>query len=383
MGNNRTPVDLASIVSSRAADFIASEKYSAIQKKAIYDITACRTSQLGGHLQVCNTCSNTRQAYNSCRNRHCPKCQFIKKAKWIDKLSGNLPPVKYFHIVFTIPECLNALFYMNQKPAYDLLFRAAGKTLIQCAKNTRYLGANTGAVAILHTWGQTLVYHPHIHMIVPAGGFSEDQQEWIHSNKKYFLPVKVLSAVFRGILCNALQQAIDKESIRLPRQISSFKAIKEKCYATNWVVYSEKPFNTPQNLINYLGNYTHRVAIANERIIDHTGGKVSFWYKDYKSAGSRKKMTLDQDEFIRRFLQHVLPLRFSKIRYYGFMSLRNLRENVIQCSTLLNQENILPKLEGLSAYEVFRMLTNKDPHICSTCKKGSFIAIPVKTRDPD
>lgn len=171
MGNNRTPVDLASIVSSRAADFIASEKYSAIQKKAIYDITACRTSQLGGHLQVCNTCSNTRQAYNSCRNRHCPKCQFIKKAKWIDKLSGNLPPVKYFHIVFTIPECLNALFYMNQKPAYDLLFRAAGKTLIQCAKNTRYLGANTGAVAILHTWGQTLVYHPHIHMIVPAGGF--------------------------------------------------------------------------------------------------------------------------------------------------------------------------------------------------------------------
>jgi hypothetical protein len=136
-------------------------------------------------------------------------------------------------------------------------------------------------------------------------------------------------------------------------------------------------------LINYLGNYTHRVAIANERIIDHTGGKVSFWYKDYKSAGSRKKMTLDQDEFIRRFLQHVLPLRFSKIRYYGFMSLRKLQENVIQCSTLLNQENILPKLEGLSAYEVFRMLTNKDPHICSTCKKGSFIAIPVKTRDPD
>jgi hypothetical protein len=382
MQNKRSSVELASIFAERAEHFLASNRYALIQKNAFNDILQCRTAALGGHLQGCDSCSNKQQAYNSCRNRHCPKCQFVKKAKWVDKLSGNLPPVKYFHLVFTIPECLNYLLYINQKHAYHLLFQAAGKALTQCAKNTNYLGANPGAVAILHTWGQTLVYHPHIHMIVPAGGLSEDQTEWIPSNKKFFLPVKILSAVFRGILCRSLEKAIENKKIVLPKQHSSFQQLKERCYKTKWVVYSEKPFANPQNLINYLGNYTHRVAISNQRILEHNDGKVTFHYKDYKTGGLRKKITLDQDEFIRRFLQHVLPSGFSKIRYFGFMALRHLQANIEQCSALLEKITLLPELIGLNAYEVYRQLFEKDPQKCSKCKNGNLHPISINKLVP-
>lgn len=382
MQNKRTSVDLADIFAKRTELFLASNRYSLVQKNAFNDILKCRTAELGGHLQACDRCNHTRQAYNSCRNRHCPKCQFVKKAKWVDKLSGNLPPVKYFHLVFTIPECLNTLFYINQKQAYHLLFQAAGKALTQCAQNTNYLGANPGAVAILHTWGQTLVYHPHIHMIVPAGGLSEDQTEWIPSNKKFFLPVKILSAVFRGILCRSLEKAIENKKIVLPDQFISFQQVKERCYKTPWVVYSEKPFANPENLINYLGNYTHRVAISNQRIVEHKDGKVTFYYKDYKAGGLRKQMTLNQDEFIRRFLQHVLPSGFSKIRYFGFMALRHLQANMEQCIALLDKATLLPELVGLNAYEVYRRLFDKDPQKCSKCNHGKLLPVVHKKPVP-
>lgn len=382
MQNKRTSVDLADIFAKRAELFLASNRYSLVHKNAFNDILKCRTAELGGHLQACDRCNHTRQAYNSCRNRHCPKCQFVKKAKWVDKLSGNLPPVKYFHLVFTIPECLNTLFYINQKQAYHLLFQAAGKALTQCAQNTNYLGANPGAVAILHTWGQTLVYHPHIHMIVPAGGLSEDQTEWIPSNKKFFLPVKILSAVFRGILCRSLEKAIENKKIVLPDQFISFQQVKERCYKTPWVVYSEKPFANPENLINYLGNYTHRVAISNQRIVEHKDGKVTFYYKDYKAGGLRKQMTLNQDEFIRRFLQHVLPSGFSKIRYFGFMALRHLQANMEQCIALLDKATLLPELVGLNAYEVYRRLFDKDPQKCSKCNHGKLLPVVHKKPVP-
>lgn len=382
MQNKRTSVDLADIFAKRTELFLASNRYSLVQKNAFNDILKCRTAELGGHLQACDRCNHTRQAYNSCRNRHCPKCQFVKKAKWVDKLSGNLPPVKYFHLVFTIPECLNTLFYINQKQAYHLLFQAAGKALTQCAQNTNYLGANPGAVAILHTWGQTLVYHPHIHMIVPAGGLSEDQTEWIPSNKKFFLPVKILSAVFRGILCRSLEKAIENKKIVLPDQFISFQQVKERCYKTPWVVYSEKPFANPENLINYLGNYTHRVAISNQRIVEHKDGKVTFYYKDYKAGGLRKQMTLNQDEFIRRFLQHVLPSGFSKIRYFGFMALRHLQANMEQCIALLDKATLLPELVGLNAYEVYRRLFDKDPQKCSKCYHGKLLPVVHKKPVP-
>jgi hypothetical protein len=382
MNNQRTAFDLAQIFAYRAEHFLKSKRYSLVQKDAFNAILQCRTAKLGGHIQACDSCTHKRQAYNSCRNRHCPKCQFVKKAKWVDKLSGNLPPTKYFHLVFTIPECLHTLFYINQKQAYNLLFQAAGKALTQCAKNTNYLGANPGAVAILHTWGQTLVYHPHIHMIVPAGGLSEDQSEWIPSHKKFFLPVKILSVVFRGILCRSIEQAVKKNTIKLPREVKSFEELKDKCYKKQWVVYSEKPFTNPENLINYLGNYTHRVALSNQRIINHTDGKVTFSYKDYKSAGLRKKMTLDQDEFIRRFLQHVLPSGFSKIRYFGFLALRHLQANIEQCIELLDKVTLLPELVGLNAYEVYRQLFEKDPQKCTKCKQGKLYPISAKQPVP-
>lgn len=250
-----------------------------------------------------------------------------------------------------------------------------GKTLSQCAENNKYLGAKYGGVGILHTWGQSLVYHPHIHMIVPAGGLSEDDVEWIASNKKFFLPVKILSVVFRGILCRLLEKSLTKGTLKLPNNGTEFKQIKDLCYQKPWVVYSEKPFATSENLINYLGNYTHRVAISNHRIIAHKDGKVSFYYKDYKASGIRKIMTLDQKEFIRRFLQHILPCGFSKIRYFGFMSLRYLQSNLDLCNTLLEKATFLPQFEGLSSYEVYRNIAKKDPNGCPKCKKGRLFAL--------
>jgi hypothetical protein len=373
MENKRQQLELADILMAQAPSFLKGQKLCEVQKKAYHAIINCRTSKLGGHIQECNACKQTKNAYNSCRNRHCPKCQFIKKVKWVDKLSGNLPPVKYFHLVFTVPESLNKLFYLNQKEAYSILFKASGKALTQCAKNTKYLGANAGGVGILHTWGQSLVYHPHVHMIVPAGGLSEDATEWIPSHKKFFLSVKILSAVFRGIMTDMMKKSFEKGNLKLPDGIDDFEQIKHLCYKKKWVVYSEKPFASPKNLINYLGNYTHRVAISNKRLIKHQDGKVSFYYKDYKKAGIRRVMTLDEDEFTRRFMQHILPSGFSKIRYFGFLSLRNLQENIQQCCNILEEVIFLPELDGLNGYEVFRAVMNIDPLQCNRCKKGRMI----------
>ncbi len=382
MKNKRSTIELADIFASRADHYFSSNQLCSIQKSTYQSIIQCRTAELGGHLSQCDTCSFQKQAYNSCRNRHCPKCQYVKKAKWVDKLSGNLPPTKYFHIVFTIPTCLHKLFYINQKEAYGLLFRAASRALMQCGQNTEYLGAKIGAVGILHTWGQTLVYHPHIHMIVPSGGLSEDGSEWIPSHKKFFLPVKVLSLIFRGILCKEIEKSLQKQKLKLPSDIVSFEELKAMCYKKQWVVYSEKPFSTPENLINYLGNYTHRVALSNDRILSHHQGKVTFSYKDYKAAGLRKEITLDEDEFIRRFLQHVLPSGFSKIRYFGFLALRRLQENIEKCISLLNKETFLPQLVGLNAIEVYRFLVKKDPLCCSKCKNGIMKLVIKQTSPP-
>jgi hypothetical protein len=274
------------------------------------------------------------------------------------------------------------LFYINQKECYNLLFQAASKAISQGAQNTKYLGAKPGAVGVLHTWGQTLSYHPHIHMIVPAGGLSEDNTEWIATHNKFFLPVKVLSAVFRGVLCKSIENGIKKNTIKLPKENENFQSIKNNCYKNNWVVYSEKPFSNPENLIKYLANYTHRVAISNQRIVEHKNGKVTFVYKDYKVGGVRKNITLDEDEFIRRFLQHILPNGFSKIRYFGFLALRCLKSNLGDIFSLLEKDIVLPKYEGLNSYEVFRSLFNKDPICCEKCKKGKYIKTLIKQPNP-
>jgi len=376
MENKRQKTELADIFIEHAACYLKTTKLCVVQKKAYQAIVLCRSASMGGHINSCDNCGYSQQAYNSCRNRHCPKCQFVRKAQWVDKLASNLPATKYFHLVFTVPHCLNKLFYSNQKLAYGLLFKAAGHSLTQCAKDPKYLGAKAGAVAILHTWGQNLSYHPHIHMIVPAGGLSEDGREWIPSASKYFLPVKVLSAVFRGILFKLLERAYKNGELHLSEG-TNFLQLKQQCYKTKWVVYSQKPFKCSENLINYLGNYTHRVAISNERIIGHKNGKVSFCYKDYRSAGLRKVMTIEAREFIRRFMQHVLPDGFCKIRYFGFMSLSNLKQAREDCNVIIHEATYFPVLEGLNGLEVYRQITGKDPAKCPKCKTKSMRTIPL------
>lgn len=383
MENKRHNIELADIFRSSETVFLQGHNLCATQLKAFDAIVRCRTSALGGHTDCCNNCGYVRQSYNSCRNRHCPKCQFVKKAQWIDKLAGNLPPVKHFHIVYTIPACLHNLFYINQRVAYNLIFRAVGQTLLKCAANPEFLGAQAGAVAILHTWGQTLTYHPHIHMIVPAGGLSEDLMEWIPSKKKFFLPVKTLSTVFRGILVRLLQLATDTGELKLPCNTTGFDQIKTQCYLKKWVVYCEKPFSCADNLIRYLGNYTHRVAISNSRICSFDGKNVTFYYKDYKSAGRKRVITIDAAEFIRRFMQHVLPDGFYKIRYVGFMALCNMKVKLQACSDLIEKAAFIPALEGLTAMEVLREITGKDPFCCPICMKGRMIRIAINLSGPE
>ena len=370
MENTKKAIELSDIFRACGDDFMKTHQLCPDQLKAIGDITKCRTSALGGHTDQCDHCGHTRQSYNSCRNRHCPKCMFTKKMQWVDKLAANLPPVKHFHVVFTIPCCLHPLFYINQSKAYSLLFKAAGEALLQCAANPDFLGAQAGAVAVLHTWGQTLIYHPHIHMIVPAGGLSSDQMEWIPSPKKFFLPVKVLSNLFRGILCRLLELAVVKNEIALPDSIPDFSWLKKQCYKKSWVVYCQKPFSGDEGIIRYLGNYTHRVAISNNRISSFEDGKVSFSYKDYKSAGTRKNMTMEAPEFIRRFLQHILPCGFYKIRYFGILALCNLGSKMETCFSLIAKNSYLPALEGLNAAEVWQMVSGKNLYNCPVCKEG-------------
>jgi len=380
MENKKQPIELADIFRDCGDDFPKTANLCADQAKAFYAIENCRTSALGGHTNRCDQCGFTKQSYNSCRNRHCPKCQYTKKLQWVDKLAANLPPVKYFHVVFTIPDCLNSIFYINQRIAYGLLFKAAGQALLKCAANPKLTGVSAGAVGVLHTWGQTLVYHPHIHMIVPAGGLSDDQTEWVPSPKKFFLPVKLLSNVFRGMLCSLISQAVGDGKMQLPDNTADFETIKALCYRKNWVVYCQKPFAGPEGIIQYLGNYTHRVAISNHRIEAFENNNVTFSYKDYRTGGLKKSITLETKEFVRRFMQHILPCGFYKIRYFGILALCNMATKLETCFSLIEKESYFSVLEGLNAMEVWRAVSGKDPWKCPKCHQGKMIAYPLETR---
>lgn len=377
MENKKQNTELSDIFLKHQEDFLKKHRLCPEQAKAFQAIVNCRTLALGGHAKRCDNCGFTRQAYNSCRNRHCPKCQFIKQVQWVDKLKSNLVPIRYFHLVFTIPQCLHKTFYINQSVAYSLMFKAAGEALRVCAANPKFLGAQIGAVAVLHTWGQTLTYHPHIHMVVPAGGLSEDGMEWVASGKKFFLPVKVLSRLFRGILCRLIGQAVVKSKLKLPDNIHDFEQLKGMIYAKEWVVYAKSPFAGPERVIEYLGNYTHRVAISNHRIIAEQDNKITFRYKDYRTGNLNQSIALDADEFIMRFLRHILPNGFYKIRYFGILAQCNAKSKLESCFALIGTDSFLPQLEGLPAIDVLQMITGKDPLCCPQCGKGKMIALTV------
>ena len=368
--NNSKKTEVADLLDEYGLQYLKTHRLCPDQQKAYQAILNCRTSFMGGHLQECDQCGHKRPVYNSCRNRHCPKCQYIKQVQWVDKLKSLLPATRYFHLVFTIPSELHRLFYINQRVCYDLLFKAASTTLKQAAANPAFLGAETGAVAILHTWGQTLTYHPHIHMIVPAGGLSSDQTEWVSTGNKFFLPVKAMSKIFRAILSRMIGENIADRQIKLPKGVSNFDELKKTLYKKNWNVFSKKAFGGASSVIRYLGEYTQRVAISNHRIVGLEKGMVRFRWKDYRKALKGKYMELRADEFISRFFHHILPNGFYKIRYYGLLASVNSltkKEIVFQ---LIGKSTYLSSLEGLNGLEVLRVVTGKDLSYCPVCKQG-------------
>jgi len=331
------------------------------QRKVINAIRNCRTQAMGQHTAQCDNCGKSITAYNSCRNRHCPKCQFSKQTKWVEQLENNLLPVAYFHVVFTLPQELHEIVYKTQQVAYSVLLKSAGKTLEQVAGYREFLGAQTGCVAVLHTWGQNLMYHPHVHMLVPAGGMDEDGMEWVPSSKKFFVPVKVLSKVFRSKFFGMLEKTFSDNNIGLP---SDYRQLKDRLYEKEWVVYTKKPFKGPGQLLTYLGRYTHRVAISNNRILSHCENKVTFRWKDYSDHNKWKTMELDTCEFMRRFLLHVLPCGFYKIRYYGIFANANRKIRLQHCMLLITRLTTRVSVAYLSSSQT--ELKRK----CPFCQKG-------------
>ena len=346
-------------------------------------IEVCRTATLGGHVETCGQCDFTRIAYNSCRNRHCPKCQNTERAKWLEHRKGELLPVEYFHVVFTMPEQIARIAFQNKDVVYGILFRAASETLLTIARDPQHLGAEIGFFAILHTWGQNLHHHPHVHCVVPGGGLSPDYERWISCRPGFFLPVRVLSRLFRRLFLAALEQAFadgklrffgERETLQDP---AAFARCLDPLRAAEWVVYAKPPFGGPQQALDYLGRYTHRVAISNERLLAVGNGEVSFQWRDYRRKDKQKSrtMTLDAGEFMRRFLSHTLPDRFQRIRHYGFLANRYRAEKLALCRKLL----IPPLIEllpgAVPCRVLLRALTGPTPVHCPKCKTGVMIRL--------
>ena len=314
------------------------ERHAAVlryeQRRAIKDLAACRTAALGGHAEDCDACGLRRFAYNSCRNRHCPKCQASARARWLEARSAELLDVPYFHVVFTLPAEFGPLALQNKCVIYGLLFQAASETLRQIAAQPKHLGAEIGFLAVLHTWGQNMMHHPHLHCVVPAGGLSPDGQSWIASSDRFFLPVRVLSRVFRGKFVGLLKRAHEQGRLAFSGSLLAladraiFEQLIDRAVRSDWVVYAKPPFGSPKQVLKYLARYTHRVAISNSRIVAFDGQRVSFYWKDYADGNRQKTMTLGADEFVRRFLMHVRPKGFASIRYYGFLANRHRQQKL-------------------------------------------------------
>jgi hypothetical protein len=322
-----------------------------VERRVMGAIAACRTAALGGHVEQCDDCGATRIAYNSCRNRHCPKCQGLARAEWLAHRQAELLPVQYFHVVFTLPTLVGEIAFQNKATVYAVLFRTAAETLTTIAADPKHLGAQIGVTAVLHTWGQTLQHHPHIHCVVPGGGPSLDGTRWVACRPDFFLPVRVLSRLFRRLFLQNLLDAFEAGKLRFFGNLAglaeptAFVAALNQLRHIEWVVYAKPPFGGPAQVLTYLGRYTHRVAIANSRLISLSDGKVRFTWRDYRQDGKAKLMTLDANEFIRRFLLHALPDGFHRIRYYGFLANGQRGDNLALCRRLLNTQQTIANSE--------------------------------------
>jgi hypothetical protein len=380
----RPTLEVADIVRAHGEQFRQAHAASLSpgQKRVLRAIESCRTAVLGGHLERCNQCGHERNAYNSCGDRHCPKCQSLARSQWLEKRQAELLPCEYFHVVFTLPDELVALSLQNKRQMYALLFQAVAETLQSIAADPKHLGAQIGFFCILHTWGQTLIAHPHLHCVVPGGGLSLDGSRWVACRPGFFLPVRVLSRRFRTLYCRYLERAHaagklqlhgELESLREPLRFARYLARLRK---NEWVVYAKPPFGGPERVLDYLGRYTHRVAISNNRLKQLKDGQVTFSFKDYKHQHRQKLMTLSADEFLRRFLLHVLPDGFQRIRHYGLLANRHRAENLAHCRELLQIPS--PVLPPPPDYrERFRQLTGQDLLQCPQCKQGQMVRIAV------
>ena len=344
---NRPPLEVADIVRCAGQSFVErSHKWINRQhQKVLLAITRCRTAALGGHRDQCSNCGHTAISYNSCRNRHCPRCQGNARLRWLQARERELLPTRYVHVVFTLPRELAPLALQNKRQIYNLLFQASSETLLEIARDPRHLGAEIGFFSVLHTWDQRLQHHPHIHCVVAAGGLAPDHTRWISSSHSFFLPVKVLSRVFRGKFVAALKTAFRNNRIEFHGQLASlaepktFASWLRLLFRQDWVVYSKPPFGGPEYVLRYLGAYTHRVAISNHRLIALTDGSVTFHWRDSAHGNRKRIMSLPVDEFLRRFLLHLLPHGFMRIRNIGFLANRRRAELLPLCFHLLQQSD--------------------------------------------
>jgi Putative transposase/Transposase zinc-binding domain len=382
----RPPLEVADIFAAHADAFLKARggAVSPAHRRILRDLVACRTAELGGHVDLCGRCGYEQVSYNSCRNRHCPKCQASARAEWLDARALDLLPVEYFHVVFTVPPAIADLALQNKRVLYDILLRAAAETLLQIAADPRHLGAKIGFLSVLHTWGQTLQHHPHVHCVVPGGGVSPDGSRWIACRPGFFLPVKVLSRVFRGKFLDFTRQAFARGELLFHGRLAHlddpahFAAYLRSSYAADWVVYAKPPFGGPQQVLKYLARYTHRVAISSHRLLSLRDGKVSFRYKDYAHGARQRTMTVDAVEFIRRFLLHSLPKGFVRIRHYGLLANASRAVQLTRCRELL-----ACPAQPAAAKTTVDAEAQADPgaaRICPACGQGCLIRIRLSPR---
>ena len=374
----RPRFEVADVVRAHGDDHRRAHHPSAAQEAVLKHIADCRTAALGGHLEACDSCGHQRISYNSCRDRHCPKCQNTARAKWITERLERLLPIPYFHVVFTIPAELNPLALRNKQAVFNILFAAASRTLLTLARDEKHLGAQVGFTAVLHTWGQNLLFHPHLHCVVTGGGLSADDARWVCAREKYLLPVEVLGKLFRGKFLAALDRAFQNGDLDLGGSTAelsdpaTWRRFKDGLYNKDWVVYAKAPFGGPEHVFRYLGNYTHRIAISNHRLLEVRDARVRFRYKDYAHGPLMKEMSLSATEFIRRFLLHVLPSGFMRVRHYGLLANRHREDKLARCRELLGCAAPPPLEPGVkeSLQQSIKRLTGVDILRCPWCGGG-------------
>jgi hypothetical protein len=373
-GSPRPALELSDVINRHGPklDGDTQRPLASHERKILTAVSSCRTAALGGHVETCDHCQHQRIAYNSCRNRHCPKCQATACARWMEARANELLPVEYFHVVFTLPDTFNALALANKRLVYGVLFDAVAQTLLEVAANPRNLGAKIGFMAILHTWGQNLSLHPHVHCVVPGGGLSPDGTRWIGCKPGFFLPVRILSRVFRGKFVDLLKRVHAKHPLNGIADRGALECLLNAAVKSDWVVYAKPPFGGPDQVLKYLSRYTHRIAISNHRLVSMDDESVTFRWKDYAHGNRPRAMTLGGDEFLRRFLMHAVPKGFVRIRHFGLLGNRNRTETLARCRSLLHkcsEGNVDPEVAGaaptgLNEHELLR---------CPICQRGRMI----------